>query len=190
MLQRAISEDFRYDYQWTPLQDIAPIAALAVVAAEDQQFPHHRGFDFEAIGDAVNHNLKGGTKRGASTISQQVAKNLFLWEGRTWVRKGMEAWFTLLIEFIWPKRRILEVYLNVAEMGNRVYGVGAASERFFRIMPVALSADQAALLAAVLPNPPRFRVEAPSSYVRQRQRWILKQMRQMGGMQYLADIVR
>ena len=187
MLHRAVGEDFRYEYQWTPLQDIAPAAALAVVAAEDQKFPHHRGFDFRAIGDAMDNNLKGGRKRGASTISQQVAKNLFLWEGRTWVRKGLEAWFTVLIEFIWPKRRILEVYLNVAEMGDRVYGVRAASERFFRIMPAQLTDGQAALLAAVLPNPRRFRAAAPSPYVQQRQRWILTQMRQLGGTAYLAD---
>jgi monofunctional biosynthetic peptidoglycan transglycosylase len=190
MLHRALSEGFHYEYQWTSLPEIAPSVALAVVAAEDQKFPHHHGFDFGAIGDAMNNNLKGGAKRGASTISQQVAKNLFLWEGRTWVRKGLEAWFTLLIETIWPKRRILEVYLNVAEMGDRVYGVQAASEHLFGIMPVDLSDKQAALLAAVLPNPRRFRVEAPSIYVRQRQHWILKQMRQLGGVSYLADIMR
>ena len=189
MLLRALSEDGHYEYQWTPLAEIAPGAALAVVAAEDQKFPHHQGFDFTAIEDAMNHNLKGGRVRGASTISQQVAKNLFLWEGRTWLRKGLEAWFTLLIEAMWPKRRILEVYLNIAEMGNRVYGVQAASERFFGIPPADLTDQQAALLAAVLPNPRRFRSDAPSYYVRQRQRWILRQMQQLGGPSYLKGIV-
>ncbi len=189
MLLRALNEDSNYEYQWTPLEEIAPSAALAVVAAEDQKFPHHHGFDFSAIGDAMSHNRKGGRTRGASTISQQVAKNLFLWEGRTWLRKGLEAWFTLLIETFWPKRRILEVYLNIAEMGNRVYGVQAASERFFNIRPADLSHGQAALLAAVLPNPRRFRSDAPSGYVLQRKAWILTQMQRLGGVSYLEGIV-
>ena len=189
MLLRALNEDSDYEYHWIPMADIAPGAALAVVAAEDQKFPYHQGFDFSAIGDAMNHNRKGGRIRGASTISQQVAKNLFLWEGRTWLRKGLEVWFTLLIEALWPKQRILEVYLNIAEMGNRVYGVQAASERFFGVRPAHLSDRQAALLAAVLPNPRRFRSDAPSAYVLQRQGWILTQMQQLGGVSYLAGIV-
>ncbi len=189
MLLRALNEDSNYEYQWTPLEEIAPSAALAVVAAEDQKFPQHHGFDFSAIGDAIDHNRRGGRIRGASTISQQVAKNLFLWEERTWLRKGLETWFTLLIETFWPKRRILEVYLNIAEMGNRVYGVQAAGERFFNVRPADLSHRQAALLAAVLPNPRRFRSDAPSGYVLQRQAWILTQMQQLGGVSYLEGIL-
>ncbi len=172
-------------HRWTPWEAISPHVALAVIAAEDQRFLSHRGFDLDAIADAIERYQAGGRLRGASTISQQVAKNLFLWPGRSYVRKGLEAYLTVLIEALLPKRRILEIHLNVAELGPGVYGVGAASRRFFGKRPDALGADEAALLAAVLPSPRRLRADAPSAYVRERQRWIRRQMRQLGGVAYL-----
>jgi len=189
MLARYLFDDDAIRYQWTALDRIAPVAVLAVVAAEDQKFPDHYGFDLVSIQEAIERHIEGGRLRGASTISQQVAKNLFLWEGRSWLRKGLEAWFTLLIEGVWSKPRILEVYLNVAELGPGVFGVEAASRTFFHRPASALNESQAALLAAVLPSPIRFRVDAPSEYVRERQRWILKQMRQLGGVAYLEGII-
>jgi len=177
--------DWRVRYRWSPWADISPYAPLAVIAAEDQRFPRHRGFDLEALERAWAEYRAGGRLRGASTLSQQVAKNLFLWPGRSVVRKGLEAWLTVLIELMWPKRRILEVYLNIAQFGARVYGVEAAARLFFDKPAAALGADEAALLAAVLPNPLRFRVEAPSDYVLERRDWIRRQMRQLGGLAYL-----
>jgi monofunctional biosynthetic peptidoglycan transglycosylase len=165
---------------WVDLEQISPHAALAVVAAEDQKFPHHRGFDLQAIGDALDEAEAGGRPRGASTISQQVAKNLFLWPGRSFVRKGLEAWFTLWIEALWQKRRILEVYLNVAEFGRGVFGVEAASRRFFAKPAAELGPDEAALLAAVLPSPRRLRADAPSPYVRGRAARIRAEMERLG----------
>jgi monofunctional biosynthetic peptidoglycan transglycosylase len=167
-------------YQWTDWKIISPSARLAMVAAEDQRFVEHDGFDFEAIGKARVHNQRRGRLRGASTISQQVAKNLFLWPGRSWFRKGLEAGYTILIEALWPKRRVLEVYLNVAEFGDGVYGVGAASRYFFGHPPARLTRSESALLAAVLPNPKRFRVERPSTYVQRRAWWIERQMIRLG----------
>ncbi len=152
---------------------------LAVVAAEDQRFPLHRGFDLVEIKNALAERDGTGRLRGASTISQQVAKNLFLWSGRSWVRKGLEVYITALIELTWPKRRILEVYLNIAQFGDRIFGVGAASERFFLKPPSALTPREAALLAAVLPNPVRMRVDRPSAYVRKRAAWINQQASQL-----------
>ena len=153
---------------------------LAVVAAEDQRFPVHHGFDLTEIQNALAERGASGRVRGASTISQQVAKNLFLWSGRSWVRKGFEVYFTLLIELSWPKRRILEVYLNIAQFGDRIFGVAAASRRFFGKPASALTPRDAALLAAVLPNPVRMRVDQPSPYVRQRAARIHQQTRQLG----------
>lgn len=189
MLQRLVSEGRPQHQVWVDLEHIDPQMALAVVAAEDQRFPEHWGFDTEEILAAVEQHLDGGRLRGASTISQQVARNLFLWQGRSFVRKALEVWFTALIEAIWPKRRILEMYLNFAETGDRVFGVGAASERYFGSTPGRLSAQQAAVIAAVLPNPVAYRVDAPSEYVRQRRDWIVQQMRNLGGPVYLADIL-
>lgn len=188
MIQRTLAGD-PVRYRWVPLADTASAMALAVVAAEDQKFPTHRGFDFEAIRDAVDDGADGGRLRGASTLTQQVAKNLFLWEGRSWVRKALEAWFTVLLESLWPKSRILEMYLNVAEMGDNVFGVAEASRRHFGRGADGLSAEQAALLAATLPNPRRHSASAPSPYVRERQRWILRQMEQLGGRSYLRGIL-
>ncbi|MFI4969949.1 MAG: monofunctional biosynthetic peptidoglycan transglycosylase [Lysobacterales bacterium] len=172
-------------YRWTPWDRVAKTLPIALVAAEDQRFPFHHGFDFDAIERALAEADDGERLRGASTISQQVAKNLFLWPGRSFVRKGLEAYFTVLLETLWPKRRILEVYLNIAEFGDGIYGAGAASERFFRATPAQLDAHQAALLAAVLPNPSRFHVERPSPYVLRRAAWIQRQAYQLGGAAYL-----
>ena len=168
------------DYRWRALPSMSPALPLALVAAEDQRFPQHHGFDVEAIRKAVAEHAEGGDLRGASTISQQVAKNLFLWSGRSFVRKGLEAYYTGLIELAWPKRRILEVYANIAEFGPGVYGAEAAARRYFGTGADALGPAQAALLAAVLPNPARLSVAAPSDYVRRRQQWIQRQARQLG----------
>lgn len=178
---------YKQRYQWVDYQNISRYAPLAVIAAEDQRFPDHWGFDLKSIDDSIreHRNGKGKRLRGASTISQQVAKNLFLWKDQSFVRKGLEAYFTVLIEALWPKQRIIEVYLNVAEFGRGVYGIEAASRHFFGRSARWLSADQSALLAAVLPSPQRFRVNAPSNYVRGRQMWILSQMRGLGGRSYL-----
>ena len=176
---------FSVAYEWTPLERMSAHLPIAVVAAEDQKFPNHRGFDVEAIQDAMADAGDGARLRGASTISQQVAKNLFLWSGRSFVRKGIEAYFTVLIEVLWPKRRIVEVYLNIAEFGDGVYGAGAAGPRFFGRGAATLDARQAALLAAVLPNPRKLRADRPSAYVQRRAAWIERQMRQLGGPAYL-----
>jgi monofunctional biosynthetic peptidoglycan transglycosylase len=167
-------------HEWVDRESIVPAVPLAVVAAEDQRFPVHRGFDLVEIENAWNRFRDGGRLRGASTISQQVAKNLFLWRQKSWVRKGLEAWFTLLIELSWPKRRILEVYLNVAQFSPDTYGVGAASWRYFDRPAAALNTAQAALLAAVLPNPEVYRLDRPSPHVQKRAAWVRKQMRQLG----------
>ncbi|MCB1560528.1 MAG: monofunctional biosynthetic peptidoglycan transglycosylase [Xanthomonadales bacterium] len=178
--------DFRLRHDWQPLSRISPQLGLAVVASEDQKFPDHHGFDVDAIEAAIAARQQGGRLRGASTISQQLAKNLFLWSGRSFVRKGLEAWFTLLIETAWPKRRILEVYLNVVEFGDGVYGAEAAAQHFFAKPASALTAEESALLAATLPNPRAYRADRPGPYLRERQAWILRQMRQLGGPAYLA----
>lgn len=172
-------------HRWVGWDRISPQAALAVIAAEDQHFADHHGFDVESIEKAIDEHERGRRLRGASTISQQVAKNLFLWSGRSFVRKGLEASFTVLIELTWSKRRILEVYLNSVEFGDGVFGVEAASQRYFRKPAARLSAGDAALLAAVLPNPIRFRVDRPSAYVEQRRQWIVEQMAQLGGTAYI-----
>jgi monofunctional biosynthetic peptidoglycan transglycosylase len=180
--------DYQTRYQWVSLEDISGNAAIAVIASEDQQFPFHTGFDFKSIREAVQSNARGHRTRGASTISQQVAKNLFLWSGGGYFRKGVEAGCTLLIEWLWPKERILEMYLNIAEFGRGTYGVEAASQRFFNRHARKLSREQSALLAAVLPSPRRFRVEAPSRYVLSRRDWILGQMAGLGGTRYLDEL--
>ena len=167
-------------YQWTNWKKISPHMALAAVAAEDQKFPTHFGFDFDAMVDALEEREEGERLRGASTISQQVAKNLFLWNGRNFIRKGLEAYFTVLIEVMWSKRRILEVYLNVAEFGDGIYGVEAASRRYFGKPAARLTTYEAALLAAVLPNPIRLKVAAPSLYVQGRAARIEQQMLNLG----------
>jgi monofunctional biosynthetic peptidoglycan transglycosylase len=164
-------------YEWRDRRELAATVARAVIASEDQRFLAHHGFDFDQLQIALDEHRAGDELRGASTITQQVAKNLFLWSGRSFVRKGLEAYFTVLLEACWPKQRILEVYLNVAGLGDGVFGVEAAARRFFGVSASALSAEQAALLAAVLPNPRKLLADRPSSYVRSRQSWILGQMR-------------
>ena len=186
MMEKRIASFFRGEpqkvirYRWIGWESISPQMRLAVVAAEDQKFPHHWGFDFESISDAVQHKGARGRLRGASTITQQVARNLFLWPGRSLVRKGLEAYFTVLLELLWPKRRILEVYLNIAEFGDGAYGVYAATETFFGKRPSELQTQEAALLAAVLPNPTRLHVRNPSAYVRERAGWVEEQMTHLG----------
>ncbi len=183
-----LSGDFGYvaHSDWVGMDDISPWAALAVIAAEDQRFPDHWGLDFGAIEKALSHNERHENRiRGASTISQQTIKNLLLWDGKSWVRKGLEAGLTLTTEVIWTKRRILTVYLNIAEFGDGIFGVEAASQRYFHKPASKLTMAEAALLAAVLPNPVRFRADAPSGYVRSRQAWIMRQMRQLGGEDFL-----
>jgi monofunctional biosynthetic peptidoglycan transglycosylase len=181
------SKPYEFRHEWRDWDQISKNAALAVIASEDQMFPEHNGFDFKQIDKALEARERGRRVRGASTISQQVAKNLFLWPGQSWFRKGLEAGITVLIETFWSKRRILEVYLNVAEFGRGTYGVQAASRRFFGKDASRLTRQDAALLAAVLPAPRRFKVEAPSRYVRNRQAWIVRQMDALGGTSYLAE---
>lgn len=166
---------------WEPIENISNKLQLAVVCSEDQKFPHHNGFDIQAIGKALERNKKGKQLRGASTISQQTAKNVFLWEGRTWLRKGLEVYFTGLIELLWGKERILEVYLNVIEMGDGVYGAQAASKTYFNKDAKNLNKSEAALLVAVLPSPRKYSVTRPGPYMYKRQAWVLKQMAQWGG---------
>lgn len=166
--------------QWVSLEEISPNLQLAVVCAEDQNFYEHFGFDFKSIEKAIEHNKKGKRKRGASTISQQTAKNVFLYDGRNWLRKGFEAYFTFLIEVFWSKERILEVYLNVIEFGDGIYGAEAASQEFFHTPSKKLLRQQAALLASVLPAPRRFSAKTPSNYILKRQQWILQQMENWG----------
>jgi monofunctional biosynthetic peptidoglycan transglycosylase len=178
-------KDFHLRQHWVPWEQVSPWVPLAMVAGEDQKFPYHHGFDLDSIQDALDAADDGKRLRGASTISQQTAKNLFLWNGRSFVRKGLEAYFTVLIELTWPKQRILEVYVNLAEFGDGVYGVGAASEVYFHTTPARLTPAQAARLAAVLPSPRRMHVDRPSAYVQRRTNWIQQQMMQLGGTGYV-----
>ncbi|QMA16563.1 monofunctional biosynthetic peptidoglycan transglycosylase [Citrobacter sp. RHBSTW-00053] len=185
-----LSGDFGYvaHSDWVSMDEISPWMGLAVIAAEDQKFPELWGFDVSAIEKALAHNERNENRiRGASTLSQQTAKNLFLWDGRSWVRKGLEAGLTLGMETVWSKKRILTVYLNIAEFGDGVFGVEAAAQRYFHKPASRLSLSEAALLAAVLPNPLRFKANAPSGYVRSRQAWIMRQMRQLGGESFMRE---
>ncbi|HHP7234527.1 MAG TPA: monofunctional biosynthetic peptidoglycan transglycosylase [Desulfobacterales bacterium] len=182
MLRQFYGAEKPVHYQWVDLEQIAECAGLAVVAAEDQKFPNHWGFDRESIADAWQEHRRGTRVRGASTITQQVAKNLFLWPGRSFLRKGIEAWFTVWIELLWPKRRILEVYLNVAQFGPDVYGVQAAGRRYFGKTARELNRSECALLATVLPNPNRMRLSRPSPYMRKRAEWIRGEMERLDRM--------
>lgn len=166
-----------WESNWKSLDEISPQYIKAVIASEDQKFFTHKGFDIEAIEKAIESNSKNTKKiKGGSSISQQTSKNAFLWQGRSYVRKGLEAYFTLLIELIWGKERIMEVYLNVAEMGNGIYGVEAASLHYFNRSAKDVSKDQAALVAAILPSPKKYSAKNPGPYVRKRQQWIMRQM--------------
>ncbi len=165
----------RRDY--VSLRDISPQASLAVIAAEDQLFPDHNGFDIKSIQKALNSNKKKPSRiRGASTISQQVAKNVFLWQGRSWLRKGMEVYFTFMIEMVWGKKRILEVYLNVSEMGKGVFGIEAAAQKHFKKTAKKLTRTESAKIAACLPNPKKYSVNPASNYILKRFPWVLRQM--------------
>ncbi|MWV11135.1 monofunctional biosynthetic peptidoglycan transglycosylase [Pseudomonas sp. R-28-1W-6] len=175
---------------WRPWQELPDDLKIAVIAAEDQKFAEHWGFDLAAIQQAFAHNGNGGTLRGASTISQQVAKNLFLWSGRSWPRKALEAWLTGLIELLWPKQRILEVYLNSVEWGDGVFGAEAAARHHFGTGAPYLSRQQACLLAAVLPNPRAWNPRRPGPHVSRRANWIRQQSYQLGGSHYLNQIAR
>ncbi|MFB2703472.1 MULTISPECIES: monofunctional biosynthetic peptidoglycan transglycosylase [Marinobacter] len=175
-------------HEWVPLSDISPWMPLAVVASEDQRFPHHRGVDVDAIRKAVSEYKAGEGLRGASTITQQTAKNLFLWNGRSFARKAIEAGLAVTIDGLWPKQRVLEVYLNIAEFGPGIYGVEAASQAYFGKPARYLSQAQAARLAAVLPNPKVLSVNSPSAYVQERVDWIQRQMAQLSGLRYLEGL--
>ena len=192
MIQRQIEKVFSgggfIHYSWVDYDNISKQVALAVVASEDQNFPYHIGFDFEQIDKAIKENKRRRHLRGASTITQQLAKNLFLWEGQSFIRKGIEAYYTVLLEYFWSKERILEVYLNIAEMGKDVFGVGAASIIFFNKLPIRLTKSEGALIAAVLPNPKRYSIKYPSGYVRSRQQWVMKQMDSLGGVSYIENL--
>jgi monofunctional glycosyltransferase len=177
-------------YQWVDYARISQQAALAVMAAEDQRFPFHHGFDMQSIQKAQISNEEGGRLHGASTISQQLAKNLFLWPGRSYLRKALEAWFTVLLEALLPKERILETYLNIVQFGPGIYGVEAAAREYFNTSAAGLTAREAALLAAVLPNPLRLHVDRPSRYVSERRDWILGQMRTLAQENYLNLLAR
>lgn len=170
------------DYRWVSSEDIASAASLAAIASEDQQFFQHSGFDIASIKSSFAVYSRGGKLRGASTISQQVAKNLFLTPSKNFLRKGLEVWFTLVLELLWDKERILEVYMNIAEFGDHIFGIEAASQHYFGIPAKKLSRSQAALLAATLPNPIMLKAAKPSGYLLKRQQWILGQMQNLGGL--------
>ena len=179
---------FQLRHIWVERNRISAAAQLAVIASEDQKFPFHHGFDFDSIHDAMREQEEGVRSRGASTLSQQTAKNLFLWGGHSYVRKGLEAWFTMLLELCWPKTRILEVYLNSAQFGPDVFGIEAAAQTYFHKHAAALTRSEAAQLAAVLPNPVRLHADRPSAYVAARREWILGQMRGLGDTAYLKNL--
>jgi monofunctional biosynthetic peptidoglycan transglycosylase len=183
-VQRALAPPENYpaqpQHRWREIEQIAPAMLLAVVAAEDQRFPQHHGLDLTAIQQALQQAWRGEGLRGASTLTQQTVKNLFLWEGRDWMRKLLEAGLALLLELLWDKQRILEVYLNIVEFGPGVYGVEAASDYWYRRSAANLTRTQAAQLAAILPNPWRYRANPPSPHVAARAQWIEQQMQQLG----------
>lgn len=179
--QKMDGKPVKLQKDWVSRDAISPHLQLAVVCTEDQNYLKHNGFDFGAIKKAIKHNEKSNRKRGASTISQQTAKNVFLWPGRSWIRKGLEVYFTFLIELFWSKERIMEVYLNVIEMGDGIYGAEAASQTFFKKPAAKLSKEQAALIACVLPNPRKYNAAKPGPYLVKRKAWTLQQMRFWGG---------
>ncbi len=181
-------KDSALNYDWVSYDEMSKEAPLAVVAAEDQLYPNHHGFDFDAMSHAFQQNIKGKKLRGASTLSQQVAKNVFLWQSRSYVRKVLEVYFTILIELIWGKERILEVYLNVAEMGDMTFGIEEASNRYFGISAKKLSRSQAARIAAILPSPRKWSAANPGPYVNRRTNQIVRQMRGLGGVSYIKNL--
>tara|TARA_R110002110_G_scaffold169989_2_gene372077 strand:- start:10194 stop:10895 length:702 start_codon:yes stop_codon:yes gene_type:complete len=182
------TEDFQLRKTWLSWDEMPKHAALAVVTSEDQKFPLHSGFDLKAIQQALKERERRGGLRGASTISQQVAKNMYLWTGRSWFRKGLEVWFTLLIELSWSKQRILEIYLNIAEWGPGVFGLEAASQYHFGRSAANLTPMQAALLASSLPSPLNYNPARPAQHLHKRAEWNLQQQRRLGGLQWLAPL--
>lgn len=193
MIQKQIGSIFQgkfkhVKYEWVNYDKVSKFLPLAFVASEDQNFPNHFGFDFGQIQKAFKENKRRRRIRGASTITQQVAKNLFLWNGKSFIRKGFEAYFTLLIEIFWSKERILEVYINIAQLGENIFGVKEASQIYFNKPPKRLTILNSALLAAVLPNPIRYSVKHPSNYIINRQDWIIIQMGLLGGTSYLKHL--
>ncbi|QQS31417.1 MAG: monofunctional biosynthetic peptidoglycan transglycosylase [Sphingobacteriales bacterium] len=198
MISRKISvgragKDNTLTRKWVKYENISPYMVLAVIATEDQNFLEHHGFDFEAIGKAMEHNqrqakIKRKKIKGASTISQQVAKNVFLWERRSWLRKGLEAYFTVLIELLWSKKRIMEVYLNIAETGNLCFGVEGAANKFFGKKASALTKEQAALIASVLPAPSRNNLAKPNRSMLERKEWAMRQMNYLGDIELVKQL--
>ena len=193
MVERKVSswfqgENLTIEQQWEPWSRLSDNAKVAVMAGEDQRFPDHWGFDVAQIKRSLANWSDGGDLRGASTLTQQTARNLFLWTGRSWIRKGLEAWFTLLLEALWPKQRILEVYLNIAEWDTGVFGLEAAAQHYFGTSAANLSVSQASRLAAILPNPRGWSASQPSAYVQQRAAWIQRQMRNLGGTAFLRRL--
>lgn len=174
--QKSEGKEIMMKHDWVSLQKISPQLQLAVVCSEDQNYLKHRGFDFGAIQKAFKENERGKRVRGGSTITQQTAKNVFLWQGRSYLRKGLEAWFTLLIEFFWNKERIMEVYLNSIEMGNGIYGAEAASQFWFKKSASNLSKDEAAAIAAILPSPLNYKANPANNYIQKRKAWVKQQM--------------
>ncbi|PKA82976.1 monofunctional biosynthetic peptidoglycan transglycosylase [Ulvibacter sp. MAR_2010_11] len=173
-------ENYEHKHDWVSIEEISPYLQLAVICAEDQNFTKHRGFDVKSIEKAYENNKKGKKTKGGSSISQQVAKNVFLWPDRNWLRKGLETWFTFLIETFWSKERIMEVYLNSIEMGNGVFGAEAASQYWFHKSAKNISRDNAAALAAILPSPRKYRAQPRTNYIENRKNWIVRQMQNYG----------
>ena len=171
-------------HDWVPIENISKNLQLAVICSEDQNFLTHNGFDIKAIEKAIEHNKKGKRIRGASTISQQTAKNVFLWPQRSWFRKGLETYFTFLIELFWSKQRIMEVYLNSIEMGPGIYGAEEASKYWFKKPAIKLNKNEAAAIAAILPNPLKFRANPATNYIQGRKNWIVRQMNFFGTLDY------
>jgi monofunctional biosynthetic peptidoglycan transglycosylase len=177
-------KEMRLYKDWVPMSQISKNAPQAVYGAEDQKFLDHYGFDLEAMEKAWNGNKKGKQIKGASTITQQTVKNVFLWPARSYVRKALEAYFTVLVELIWPKERIMEVYLNVIEMGEGIYGIEAAAQTYYNKPAASLNRSQSAMIAAVLPNPRRWTPARPTPYIVRRQGWILRQMNNLSPLGY------
>lgn len=175
------NREVRWKKDWVSIEEISPSLQLAVVCSEDQEFLEHDGFDLNAIQKAYKYNQTHKRKRGASTISQQTAKNVFLWENRSWIRKGLEVYFTFLIEIIWSKERIMEVYLNVIEFGDGIYGAEAASQFYYGKSAKDINRAEAAMLASVLPSPLKLSPKNPTAEVKEKQQWIMRQMRMWGG---------
>lgn len=189
MLERKISNwSITQQRIWKDWDEISDNIKVAVIASEDQNFPNHWGFDFEAINRAIKYNKKNKKLRGASTISQQVAKNIFLWPARSWVRKGFESWFTIWIELMWSKKRTLEIYLNSVEWGEGIFGIEAASQYYFNVSANQLTTYQASLLAATLPNPRKWNPAKPNSNIETKAEWIRTQMQNLGNKTYLEQL--